>query len=101
MKFIKTFLLIIAASNGFVPPTHILRPVTVSTFDSNNDPEKDEKPDIIEEYSEWFGLFPKERKWKNVRFTVYSVVCGYVIADIVQGIGENVLGNHDSLSHLL
>lgn len=100
MKFIKA-LLIIAVSKGFVPPAHILRPVAVSTFDSKKEPEKDKKPDIIEEYSEWFGLFPKEQKWKNVRFTVYSVVCGYVIADIVQGICGNVFGNHDSLSHLL
>jgi len=50
-----------------------------------NDFEKEiaENNDIISKYAEWFGLFPKEKKWKNVRFTIYSIISGYLLADFV------------------
>ena len=47
-----------------------------------------DKKDLIEEYSEWFGLFPKEKKWKNVRFTFYSIFAGYIFAEGFQNIKE-------------
>ena len=44
------------------------------------------EPDIIEKYSNWFGWFPPEKKWKSVRFTVYSMVAGYMVADSIQNL---------------
>ncbi len=37
--------------------------------------------DLIEKYSDWFGLFPKEQKWKSIRFTIYSISAGYCLSE--------------------
>ena len=47
----------------------------------SNNTEIDHNPDFIEKYSNWFGLFPPEKKWKSVRFTFYSVISGYLFAE--------------------
>lgn len=36
--------------------------------------------DLIEKYSDWFGLFPREQKWKSIRFTFYSISAGYCLS---------------------
>ena len=46
------------------------------------------EPDIIEKYSDWFGWFPKEQKWKSVRFTFYSIAAGYMLAESFQSLNE-------------
>lgn len=50
---------------------------------SNNDLNE---PDIIEKYSNWFGWFPPEKKWKSVRFTVYSILAGYMLGEGIQNL---------------
>ena len=50
---------------------------------SNNDLNE---PDIIEKYSNWFGWFPREKKWKSVRFTVYSILAGYMLGEGIQNL---------------
>lgn len=45
-----------------------------------------ENNDVVSQYSEWFALFPKEKKWKNVRFTIYSIIAGYLIAEGVENL---------------
>ena len=45
-----------------------------------------ENNDVVSQYSEWFGLFPKEQKWKNVRFTIYSIIAGYLIAEGIENL---------------
>jgi len=37
--------------------------------------------DLVEKYSNWFGIFPKEKKWKSIRFTIYSICAGYCLAE--------------------
>ena len=50
-----------------------------NSFDTNNSTK--ESADLIEKYSDWFGLFPKEQKWKSVRFTIYSISAGYCLSE--------------------
>ncbi|PQM62236.1 MAG: hypothetical protein CML47_01205 [Rhodobacteraceae bacterium] len=57
-----------------------------STAIKSDDAEKE--PDIIEKYSDWFGWFPKEQKWKSVRFTFYSIAAGYTLAESFQVLNE-------------
>ena len=47
-----------------------------------------EEPDIIEKYSNWFGWFPPEKKWKSVRFTIYAMTGGYLLSEGIQNIIE-------------
>ena len=50
-----------------------------NSFDTNNSTK--DSADLIEKYSDWFGLFPKEQKWKSVRFTIYSISAGYCLSE--------------------
>ena len=47
-----------------------------------------ETPDLIEKYSDWFGLFPREQKWKSVRFTFYIIAAGYCLGEAGDSIKE-------------
>ena len=58
---------------------------SVSTHFSNNT-KFDHNPDFIEQYSNWFGLFPPDKKWKSVRFTFYSIISGYLFAESLNNI---------------
>ena len=60
------------------------------TATENPDPTETDDADIIEKYSNWFGLFPPEQKWKSVRFTVYAIVAGYLLADGIQDFMQGV-----------
>ena len=61
-----------------------------SSHNNNTSLQNDElQPDIIERYSDWFGWFPKEQKWKSIRFTIYSIISGFFIAETI-----------DSLQHI-
>lgn len=42
--------------------------------------------DIIYKLSNWIGLFPPEKKWKNIRFMFYSFMVGFVLSDQVDKI---------------
>ena len=61
-----------------------LTPLMAFNSTSNNI----EEPDIIEKYSNWFGWFPPEQKWKSVRFTIYAIAGGYMLSEGVQNIIE-------------
>ena len=50
------------------------------------DAEIAENNDIVSKYAEWFGVFPKTQKWKNVRFTIYSMIAGYLLAEGIDNI---------------
>tara|TARA_B100000965_G_scaffold34702_5_gene25643 strand:+ start:608 stop:931 length:324 start_codon:yes stop_codon:yes gene_type:complete len=54
----------------------------------NSTSNKVEEPDIIEKYSNWFGWFPPEKKWKSVRFTIYAIAGGYILSEGVQNVIE-------------
>ena len=53
-----------------------------------------ETSDPIERYSEWFGLFPKEQKWKNVRFTFYIIVAGYFLGEAGTAVKDFISNNN-------
>ena len=55
---------------------------------NNTEIMEDFEKDIIEEYSNWFGMFPPTQKWKSVRFTIYAIVAGHSLAEFMQYIGE-------------
>ena len=60
-----------------------------SSHNNNTSLQNDElQPDIIERYSDWFGWFPKEQKWKSVRFTFYSIAAGYMLAESFQSLND-------------
>lgn len=75
----------------------------VSIFNKKTDiSEKEEKENktepvnddnLLDKYSEWFGLFPKEKRWKNVRFTVYSFIAGYLLSEFFSESFQIMNGN--------
>tara|TARA_Y100000768_G_scaffold386801_1_gene376113 strand:+ start:423 stop:767 length:345 start_codon:yes stop_codon:yes gene_type:complete len=107
MKILNNCLLafsVIVTNYGFVPkyniaqlkiknsrfnniPLHLSRNSSLST--SKLDEDLDE-PDIIEKYSNWFGWFPPEKKWKSVRFTFYSISAGFLLAEGAQNLIEYI-----------
>lgn len=52
----------------------------------NSTSNNSEEPDIIEKYSDWFGWFPPEKKWKSVRFTIYAITGGYMLSEGIQNV---------------
>ena len=47
-----------------------------------SEPDLNRNPDIIEKYSNWFGFFPPEQKWKSVRYTIYALAFGWSLGDL-------------------
>lgn len=69
---------------------------TDSRTDSRTDLRTDLKTDsidLIEKYSDWFGLFPKEQKWKSIRFTFYSISAGYCLSAGIYELFNSFLEN--------
>jgi len=59
-------------------PLYLSRNSSLSKYESNEDLDE---ADIIEKYSNWFGWFPPEKKWKSVRFTFYAISAGFLLAE--------------------
>tara|TARA_B100000427_G_scaffold55593_1_gene43204 strand:- start:42 stop:383 length:342 start_codon:yes stop_codon:yes gene_type:complete len=106
MKILNNCLLafsVIITNYGFVPkynivqskiknsrfnnvPLHLSRNSSLSTSKLD----EEDEPDIIEKYSNWFGWFPPEKKWKSVRFTFYAISAGYLLAEGGQNLMEYI-----------
>lgn len=99
---ILLFMISLCKATGFVcNPVVFQRGVSLKEKPDYETPNEDDDPDVLEKYSDWFGWFPREKKWKSVRFTVYSIISGYIIADVIQDVHELIISNQDSLSGLL
>ena len=93
MNILKYFIFISVPTNSFITKYYYSR----STIHSNHHRIRNIHPlmstnstshDFIEEYSNWFGMFPPEKKWKSVRFTLYTIFSGYLLAEFFQQANE-------------
>ena len=103
MKCVIPFMMIILAQPFMMKPSYHMTRVPMLSQNNNEGDENTDKPDIIEKYAEWFGLFPKEKKWKNVRFTFYIIIAGYLLGEGVDDLKDMMLSLHDhvQLNNLL
>ena len=80
-------------SNKIIENKNIIKQsrIILNSFNNSylhNHHETEYEPDLIDKYSDWFGWFPREEKWKSIRFTFYSIFAGYMVAESVQSFQE-------------
>tara|TARA_Y100000389_G_scaffold152362_1_gene152343 strand:- start:12838 stop:13152 length:315 start_codon:yes stop_codon:yes gene_type:complete len=93
MLFLKNLLCFLPITVAFtqintLKSQHILKKNIKTYALPNNNTMNDhsENNDFIESYSNWLGLFPPEKKWKSVRFTIYSFITGYAIGESIHNL---------------
>ena len=85
------YLKILACISAFIPISN-RNHVAIRVYNRtclelcNNSSDIKTAPDLVEQYSNWFGFFPPSQKWKSVRFTIYSVFSGYLLSEGINNV---------------